>query len=150
MVTWRPPQHIRVVVIGLAWRNGRLLAVEVTDDAGRIKGVRPPGGGVEHGETRDEALRREFREELGVEIGIAGPWHALENIFEHEGHIGHEIVFAAEIKLLDASLHERATIEFIEHDLTACRAGWFAPQALASAGIALYPAGLAEIIEKDA
>ena len=39
MTTWRPHPHIRVVAIGLHWRDGRLLAAEVRDDAGRIKGV---------------------------------------------------------------------------------------------------------------
>ncbi|MCJ9736228.1 DNA mismatch repair protein MutT, partial [Bradyrhizobium sp. PRIMUS42] len=29
MTTWRPHAHIRVVAIGLHWRDGRLLAAEV-------------------------------------------------------------------------------------------------------------------------
>ncbi|MBA8835648.1 hypothetical protein M2311_005189 [Rhizobium leguminosarum] len=41
MAIWRPSQQIRVKVIGLAWRNDRLLAAEVEDDSDRIKGVRP-------------------------------------------------------------------------------------------------------------
>ena len=45
-----PLAHIRVVAIGLHWRDGRLLAAEVRDDAGGIKGVRPLGGEVAFGE----------------------------------------------------------------------------------------------------
>ena len=146
MTTWRPPDRIRVIVIGLAWNDGRLLAVEVTDDRGSVKGVRPLGGGIEFGETREEALRREFREELGVEIEITGAWHAMENIFRHEGATGHEIVFAVEVALGDASLYREDRIEFLESNLTTCHAAWFDPRALASAGIALYPTGLAELI----
>lgn len=146
MVVWRPAGHVRVIVIGVAWNRARLLAVEVTNDEGAIKGVRPLGGGIELGESREAALRREFQEELGVEIAIVGPWHVIENIYEHEGHIGHEIVFAAEITLSDPALYAAETIVFREHDLTPCRAGWFAPADLAREGIALFPNGLADIV----
>ena len=60
MTTWRPHSNIRGVAIGLHWRNDRLLAAEVRDDAGRIKGVRPLGGEIEFGESWQAALTREF------------------------------------------------------------------------------------------
>jgi 8-oxo-dGTP pyrophosphatase MutT (NUDIX family) len=143
MTMWRPQASIRVIVIGLVWNDGRLLAAEVTDDAGVVKGVRPLGGGVEFGETREEALRREFLEELGVAIDITPPWHALENIFEHAGHVGHEIVFAANVTLVDRSLHAQQRISFRESDLSACHAGWYDP---ADTAIVLYPTGLAALL----
>lgn len=59
MNIWRPPSRIRVKALGLHWLNGRLLAAEVYDDAGRIKGVRSLGGGVEFGET-SKAVRVGF------------------------------------------------------------------------------------------
>ncbi|MBB2688708.1 MULTISPECIES: hypothetical protein [Rhizobium] len=40
MTVWRPPQQIRVKVIGLAWRQDRLLAAEVEDDGGRSEEIR--------------------------------------------------------------------------------------------------------------
>lgn len=142
MTTWRPPQQIRAKVVGLAWRGDELLAMEVLDDRSRIKGVRPLGGGIGFGETREDALIREFREELGCGVTIAGPWTVFENIYRHEGALGHEIVFAADIRLHAAALYAREAIAFREDDGTACRAGWFAPHALPE-GIALYPDGLA-------
>jgi 8-oxo-dGTP pyrophosphatase MutT (NUDIX family) len=152
LTNWRPVARIRVIVIGLVWKGGRLLAAEVTTDSGSIKGVRPLGGSIEFGETRDQALRREFMEELGVEIDIVGPWTALENLYEHEGQLGHEIVFAADIVLKNPSLYDKERISFIEDSPTADQqawheAGWFEPAALKRSGIELYPAGLATMFE---
>lgn len=42
-----------------------------------------PGGKVEAGESHLAALRREFREELGIEIAYAQPWLAKVHDYEH-------------------------------------------------------------------
>jgi len=148
MAVWRPSQFIRVKVIGLAWREDRLLVAEVEDDSGRIKGVRPLGGAIEFGETREEALRREFKEELETAIRIVGPWHLLENIFEHHGATGHEFIFAADIELADASLYERDEIHYSELDETAATARWFGRDMLRDASIDLYPTGLENLLPR--
>jgi 8-oxo-dGTP pyrophosphatase MutT (NUDIX family) len=151
MTHWRPVARIRVIVIGLVWNGDRLLAAEVKTNSGEVKGVRPLGGNVEFGETREAALRREFMEELGVEIDIVGPWHAMENLYEHEGHTGHEIVFATDILVKDPSLYEKARVAFTEDNPDADQhawheAGWFKPAELEASDITLYPAGLAELL----
>jgi NADH pyrophosphatase NudC (nudix superfamily) len=148
MAIWRPSQQIRVKVIGLAWRKDQLLAAEVEDDSGRIKGVRPLGGAIEFGESREEALQREFREELETDIRIVGPWHLLENIYEHHGATGHEYIFAADIELADASLYERDEIRYSELDETAATARWFGRDRLRDAGIDLYPTGLDKLLSR--
>ncbi|NZD48536.1 MULTISPECIES: NUDIX hydrolase [Rhizobium] len=148
MTVWRPSQQIRVKVIGLAWRKDRLLAAEVEDDSGRIKGVRPLGGAIEFGESREEALHREFREELETDIRIVGPWHLLENIYEHHGATGHEFIFAADIELADASLYERDEIHYSELDETAATARWFGRDSLRDVGIDLYPTGLDRLLSR--
>ena len=68
MNSWRPSPQIRVKALGLHWRDGKLLAAEVRDDAGHIRGVRPLGGSVEFGETARAAVIREFQEELGFTV----------------------------------------------------------------------------------
>ena len=139
---WRPHPRIRVIAIGLHWRQGRLLAAEVRDDAGRLKGVRPQGGGVEFGEPCEAALRREFREELGIQIVITGGPAVLENIFSHEGATGHEVVFAFDVEL-PAEVLEAERIDFREDDGMPVVARWYALDELdVGGGPALYPSGL--------
>lgn len=142
MVIWRPQQRVRILVIGLVWRGPHLLAVEVTTDSGEVKGFRPLGGGVEFGERREQALAREFHEELGCAIQIVGPWKTFENIFHHEGQLGHEIVFAVDTQLEDPSIYEREEIDFNEDDGAPLRARWVDPLACPN-GLPLYPDGLA-------
>lgn len=143
MTIWRPAPRIRFKALGLHWRVGRLLAVEVMDDAGRVTGVRPLGGSVEFGETAEAAVIREFREELGVTIEVVGPPIFMENIYTHEGSFGHELLAIFNVTFSDAAFADEARIEFHEDDGTKCSAEWFALDALdLPGGPKLYPDGL--------
>jgi hypothetical protein len=149
MTVWRPPCAIQVKVLGLVWRGRQLLVAEVEDDSGQVKGLRPLGGTVEFGETREAALVREFGEELGCAATVTGPWHAFENLFRHEGATGHEYIFAANLRLADQRLYETDTVAFAEADLTPCRATWVDPLALPE-GLELYPTGLLPLVRSGA
>ena len=63
------PQH-RTVVVGLVWNTqGELLFCKMSPDRGVFPGQWGfPGGGIEPGEQMEEALRRELREEIGIEV----------------------------------------------------------------------------------
>ncbi|WP_337267663.1 NUDIX hydrolase [Oryzifoliimicrobium ureilyticus] len=146
MAIWKPRDIIKAKVLGIVWRGPELLAAEVYDSDGALKGVRPLGGSAEFGETREEALRREFKEELGCSITISSTWHFFENIFVHEGALGHEMIFAAKIELDNEELYRKDRITFFEIDGHEEVAGWFTLQDLASKEIPLFPNGLSEAL----
>ena len=65
------------VAAALIARDGRLLAARRAsgDQAGLWE---LPGGKLRAGERSDAALRREVREELGCELGVAWPYDTVE------------------------------------------------------------------------
>lgn len=64
-----------MIVVGLVWnRCGKLLFCKMPPDRGVFPGEWAfPGGGIEPGERMVDALRRELREELGIEIEAIQP-----------------------------------------------------------------------------
>ncbi|WP_246212599.1 NUDIX hydrolase [Marivivens donghaensis] len=124
-----------------------MLASEVLGDDGNVKGVRPLGGSVEFGETAEEAVVREFREELDLEVKTHGPALYLENIYTHEGSLGHEVVALFEVTFTDAAFAGETRIEFRESDGSSCFAEWFDLEELDLLdGPRLYPNGLKALL----
>lgn len=78
------------VVAGLIYHAGRLLACQRKEDGSFPMKWEFPGGKVERGEEYFPALRRELREELGIEILSA------TEIFRHS----HSYPGQAEVKLI--------------------------------------------------
>ena len=150
MTVWRPAPKIRLKALGLHWRGNRLLAAEVLDDAGAVKGVRPLGGSVEFGETTEAAVMREFQEELGITVKTIGPPLFMENIFTHEGSVGHEILAIFDVTFPNDALANETRIEFKEDNGTKCFAEWFALDTLDILGRPrLYPEGLKAHLRKS-
>lgn len=146
MSVWRPQQSILVKVIGLVQHRGTLLAAEVLNDAGEVKGVRPIGGHVEFGETKEAALHREFLEELNTEIDITSSWRMFENLYTHEGLIGHEIILCASVGLVNTALYDEDRLVFSEDSGDEVTARWFSVKDCKRGDVKLFPDGLIDIL----
>jgi predicted NUDIX family NTP pyrophosphohydrolase len=141
--------NINVKALGLHWRNGCILAAEVYDSHGQAAGVRPLGGTVEFGESSEVALRREFMEELGVEVQVLSGPLIIDNIYHFEGENGHEIIFLYEIGFGNDDYQNLDTITFQESDGTSGTARWYDPKELDRLGCPdLYPKGLKALLTK--
>ncbi|MDY7080760.1 MAG: NUDIX domain-containing protein, partial [Chloroflexota bacterium] len=100
---------IRPLALGVVWRDDSILVFEGYDHVKNEAFYRPLGGGINFGERSREALRREFREELGVELTDVRYMDTLENIFTCNGQRGHEIILLYEATLADRSFYARET-----------------------------------------
>lgn len=73
----------RIIVCPVIQNEGEYLLCKMAADRGVFPGQWAlPGGGMEAGETLEEALRREINEELGEELGITDiqPWTFRDDI----------------------------------------------------------------------
>lgn len=144
----------RVVALCVFRDRDRILAFHVSDsDEG---GWRPLGGSVEWGETAEETIVREIREELGVELREPHLLTTMENIFRYQGELGHEIVFVFDGRLPDRALYEVDSLPYTEADLTSHdgsfegRAYWKSlGEFEAAGGPPLYPDGLLDFLKEQ-
>ncbi|ASP33416.1 NUDIX hydrolase [Labrenzia sp. VG12] len=150
MTIWRPSSSITVKAMALIWQDDALLLSEIRDDAGRVTGMRPLGGSVEFGEPWRDALQREFLEELGTRITLLDNHFVMENIYEHHGVTGHEIVFLCHAHFTDSSYYRMDTVIYEINDDTMGTAKWITLDELAAKGLDLYPAGLAQKLSPPA
>ncbi|XPM55396.1 MAG: NUDIX hydrolase [Leptolyngbya sp. IPPAS B-1204] len=74
------------------------------------------GGGVEFGEAGQDALRREFQEEIQAELTNIQYLGCIENRFVHEGKPGHELVLLYQCDLADSQFYQQEVISGYEGD----------------------------------
>lgn len=96
------------------------------------------GGGVELGETHQEAIIREVDEELGARILDLTHLGMVENIFRYNGELGHEIVALYSGRLVPAPAEEGGTLT--ESDGSVVPVVW-RPFDDDDVAVPLYPAG---------
>lgn len=135
---------IRPLVLGIIRRGDALLVFEATD-AGKTF-CRPLGGGIEFGESSEDALRREFREELDAEVEVGELLGVLENVFTWQGRPGHEIVFLYTAEFADPAFYERDEMKILDDPATA---KWISLADFRAKRRTLYPTGLTDLLSPD-
>jgi NADH pyrophosphatase NudC (nudix superfamily) len=138
------PRRIRPVALAVIRRGDELLVFEGRDDVKSETYYRPLGGGIEFGELAEDALRREFREELAAELVNVSFLGVLQNVFTVFGRASHEIVFMFEAELADRSWYERDDLGTIIDE--GSQVFW---RDFTRGDLILYPAGLRELMSAE-
>ena len=141
--------QIRPVALCVFLNNDRILVFEGHDP---VKGeffYRPLGGGIEFGEKSEDAVRRELKEEINVEVGEIRFLGALENIFIFNGISYHEIVLIYDGTLIESGLYAQALITGKEANGDDIRAMWKSLEEFESGASILYPHGLLNLLRTE-
>jgi 8-oxo-dGTP diphosphatase len=124
--------------------SGAILLVRfvVPREGGEFAFWALPGGEIEAGETEAEAAVREVREELGLELEIAGPVYRDSNQFFHQGEMQDNVdfLFRAECRreeprLIGFTADEREIMKEIR---------WWSEAEIEASRERIFPENLAE------
>jgi 8-oxo-dGTP pyrophosphatase MutT (NUDIX family) len=140
------PERIRAIAICVFQHAGRILVIDIQDPATGERFYRPAGGGIEFGEPSENALRRELREELGIEIDAPVLLGVLENIFYYDGRPGHEIVFVYDAQFVDRQLYRQNRFKVFEDTGDVFDAVWLDLSTSGPKTPPVYPEGLVELL----
>ena len=99
-------KEIRPIALGLAIKNNKLLVSEGFDKVKNETFYRCLGGGIEFLEKSEEALKREFLEEINVDITVKDFLGISENIFTYQGKKAHELILFYSIEIPDKNYQE--------------------------------------------
>ena len=99
-------KEIRPIALGLAIKNNKLLVSEGIDKVKNETFYRCLGGGIEFLEKGKEALKREFLEEINVDIIVKDFLGISENIFTYQGKKAHELILFYSIEIPDKNYQE--------------------------------------------
>lgn len=137
---------IRAKVVCLLRNDDRILLLHITDPYDGRAFLIPPGGGVEFGETLEQAVVREVQEELGLRI--AGPKRLamFENMFRYANKPEHELVFVYEADCNDEAMCAQNEVTVTESNGNLFTARWYAHSKIIASGLPLFPEGLLGLI----
>ena len=103
-------KEIRPIALGLAIKNGKVLVSKGYDKVKDQTFYRCLGGGIEFLEKSNEALKREFKEEIGANVIIKDFLGLQENIFTFNGKNGHELIFIYSVDIKDCDYKDKYNI----------------------------------------
>jgi DivIVA domain-containing protein len=110
---------VRAVTVALLAERGRMLVTELPDPTTGRTAYRPPGGEIAFGERGHEAVRRNLRDEFGIQLTEVRPMATLESIHRFAGREAHELVLVYEVATADPQVWSQPRLRSRRGDLTA-------------------------------
>ncbi len=100
-------KEIRPIVLGMVKKDNKILVSKGYDNVKNEIFYRSIGGGIEFLENSKDALKREFKEELNIEINVGEFLGISENIFTYNGKNAHELILFYNVDIKDEDYKEK-------------------------------------------
>ena len=129
-------KEIRPIVLGLVRNGNKLLVSKGYDKLKEQEFYWCLGGGIEFLEKSEDALKREFKEELNIDIKVGKFLGISENIFNYKGKNAHELVLFYDAYIDDKDYQEKYSV--IDDD-SETEAMWIDINRFRDKELTLYP-----------
>lgn len=130
-------KEIRPIVLGLVRNGNKLLVSKGYDKSKNQEFYRCLGGGIEFLERSEDALKREFKEEINIEIELGDFLGISENIFNYKGKDAHELILFYEAYINDKDYQQK--YDLLDDDIET-EAVWVDIDKFKNKELILYPA----------
>jgi ADP-ribose pyrophosphatase YjhB (NUDIX family) len=138
-------KRIRVVALGIIQEGDRLFLSRGKDPATQQVFYRSLGGGVKFGEPSEQALKREFQEEINADIINIKYLGTIENIFTFNQVTKHEIAQIFQCDFADRKFYELDQVNFQEKNRQKV-ALWLPKSLFISNELRLVPANVLSLL----
>ena len=131
-------KNIRINALCVIKNDNKILVSKGEDVVKGEAFLRLLGGGVEFGEKSLEALRRELQEELGATLKNEKLLSIIENIFEFNGDLMHEVTFLYSAEIVEGYFFESDKFKILDSEKEKF-AEWVSLDDIKEKGIKVYP-----------
>ena len=136
-------KEIRPIVLGVVRKGNKLLVSKGYDKSKNQEFYRCLGGGIEFLERSEDALKREFKEEINIEIELGDFLGISENIFNYKGKDAHELILFYEAYINDKDYQQK--YDLLDDDIET-EAVWVDIDKFKNKELILYPAQIFRLI----
>ena len=137
-------KDIRPIALGIAIKENKILVMSGYDPKKDQHFYRCLGGGIEFLERSEDALKREFKEELDKDITVGKFLGISENIFNYNGKDAHELVLFYSIDIEENNTNN--TYKILDETDPNTIVSWIPIEDFKSGNRILYPKEVLDLI----